>query len=69
MAGVRKDRPFAVLCVKFFKCGHVLAGLGGLAEMGFLMLPEVVHLEVAVGFEPAFVGLDGQGADQAQARI
>ena len=33
------------------------------------MLPGVVHVEVAVGFEPVFVGLDGQGADQARASV
>jgi hypothetical protein len=36
-----------------------LAVLGGLAEVGFLELPEIVDVEVAVGFEPVFVGLDG----------
>jgi hypothetical protein len=44
-----------VLCVKFM----TLAVLGGLAEVGFLELPEIVDVEVAVGFEPVFVGLDG----------
>ena len=34
-------------------------GLCGLAEVGLLELPEIVHVEVAVGFEPIFVGLDG----------
>ncbi len=41
------------------KGGHGLAGLGGFAEVGFLVLPEVVHIEVTVGFEPVLVGLDG----------
>ena len=36
-----------------------MAGLGGLAEGGFLVLPEIVHVEIAVGFEPVFMGLDG----------
>jgi hypothetical protein len=48
-----------VLCVKFSNGGHGLAGLSSLAEVGFLVLPEVVHVEVAMGFEPVFVGLDG----------
>jgi len=39
--------------------GHGLAGLSGLAEVGLLELPEIVHVEVAVGFEPVFMGLDG----------
>jgi hypothetical protein len=30
-----------------------------LAEVGFLKLFEVVHIEVAVGFEPVLMGLDG----------
>jgi hypothetical protein len=34
-------------------------GSCGLAEVDFLVLPEIVHVEVAVGFEPVFVGLDG----------
>ena len=29
--------------------GHGWAGLGGLAEVDFLVLPEIVHVEVAVG--------------------
>ena len=49
----------AVLCVKFCKGGHGYLGLCGLAEDGFLMLSEIVHVEVAVGFEPVFMGLDG----------
>ena len=31
----------------------------GLAELNFLVLFEIVHIEVAVGFEPVLVGLDG----------
>ena len=53
------DPEPAVLCVKFCKGGHGRAGLGGLAEVGFLVLLKIVHVEVAVGFEPVFVGLDG----------
>ena len=42
------------------KGGHGwLTGLCGLAEVGFLELPEIVHVEVAVGLQPIFVGLDG----------
>jgi hypothetical protein len=36
-----------------------LAGLSGLAELSFLVLLEVVHVEIAVGFEPVLVGFDG----------
>ena len=53
-------------CVKFCKKAVMgLLGLGGFAEVGFLVLPEVVHVEVAVGFEPVFVGFDGEGSDQS----
>jgi hypothetical protein len=34
-------------------------GLGGLSEVKFFVLPEIVHIEVAVGFEPVFVCFDG----------
>src|SRR3546814_4941461 len=39
----------------------------GFASFGFLRLAQFVHIEVAVGFEPVFVGFDGECADQAQA--
>jgi hypothetical protein len=48
-----------VLCVKFCKGGHVGVGLGGLAQLGFLVLLEIVHVEVSMGFEPVLVRLDG----------
>src|ERR1700722_18256805 len=31
-----------------------------LAEVGFFVLPEIVHVEIAVGFEPVFVGLEAR---------
>jgi len=31
----------------------------GLAEVDLLELPEVIHVEVAVGFEPVLAGFDG----------
>jgi hypothetical protein len=31
----------------------------GLAELDFLVLFEIVHIEIGVGFEPVLVGLDG----------
>ena len=40
-----------------------------MAEMDFLVLLEIVHVEVAVGFKPVFVGLDGDGADEAAAGV
>ena len=42
-------------------------GLGGLAELGFFVLFEVVHVEVAVCFEPVLVGFDGKRSDEAAA--
>src|SRR3546814_12837902 len=38
----------------------------GFASFGFLLLAQFVHIEVAVGFEPVFVGFDGECADKAQ---
>jgi len=35
-----------------------MAELCGFAEVRFLVLPEIVHVEAAVGFKPVFVGLD-----------
>jgi hypothetical protein len=44
-------------------------GLGGFAELGFLMLLEIVHVEIAVGLEPILMGLDGEGTEEAAAGI
>jgi hypothetical protein len=38
----------------------IWAGLGGLAELGFLELLEIVHIEISVGLEPVLVGFDGE---------
>ena len=46
-----------------------LAGSGGLSEVDLLVLPEIIHVEVAVRFAPVLVGLDCQGADKAQAGV
>jgi hypothetical protein len=43
----------------FRKGGYGMAGLCGFAEVRFLVLPEIVDVEAAVGFKPVFVGLDG----------
>jgi hypothetical protein len=51
--------PGTVLCVKFCKGGHGWLESCGLAELNFLVLFEIVHIEIAVGFEPILVGLDG----------
>ena len=48
-----------VLSVKFCKGGHGWLESCGLAELNFLVLFEIVHIEIAVGFEPVLVGLDG----------
>ena len=56
----RRRLNHRIECVKFCKWrSWVSWGLGGFSEVSFLVLPEVVHVEVAVGFEPVFVGLDG----------
>jgi hypothetical protein len=51
--------PLRVLCVKFCKGGHGWLESCGLAELDFLVLFEIVHIEIAVGFEPVLVGFDG----------
>ena len=50
------------VCVKFCK-GF---GLGCLAELGFFVLFEIVHVEVAVCFEPVLVGFDGEARMRRQ---
>jgi hypothetical protein len=47
----------------------IWAGSGGLAELGFLMLLEIIHVEVSVGLEPVLVGFDGEGSDEAAAGV
>ncbi|MDW9488128.1 hypothetical protein GOA59_18155 [Sinorhizobium meliloti] len=37
----------------------------GLTECEFLVLSQVVHVDVAIGLHPVFVGFDGEGADEA----
>ena len=49
----------SIVCVKFSKWRSWVGWLCGLAEVGFLVLLKIAHVEVAVGFEPVFVGLDG----------
>ena len=59
--GCRLSAPVSltVLCVKFCKGGHGWLESCGLAELNFLVLFEIVHIEIAVGFEPVLVGFDG----------
>ena len=57
--GLTAEWFLLVLCVKFCKGGHGWLESCGLAELNFLVLFEIVHIEVAVGFEPVLVGLDG----------
>src|SRR5271166_5821602 len=49
------------------KSGHFGLALSGLAELGFLVFLEIVHVEVAVGLEPVLMGFDGEGSDEATA--
>ncbi len=55
-------RPGRVRQVLQIGLGHGSGGhgLSGLTELSFLELFEVVHVEIAVGLEPVFVGLDRQ---------
>ena len=55
----RRSPFLKVLCVKFCKGGHGSLESCGLAELDFLVLFEIVHIEIAVGFEPVLVGFDG----------
>ena len=48
-----------IVCVKFCKGGHGWLESCGLAELNFLVLFEIVHIEIAVGCEPVLMGLDG----------
>jgi hypothetical protein len=50
-------RILVVLWVKFCKGGHGWLASCGLAELGFLVLFEII--EVAVSFEPVLMGLAG----------
>ena len=51
------------------KGGRLGWGLSGLSQLSFLMLPEIVHVEVSVGLEPVFMGFDGEGSDEAAAGV
>jgi hypothetical protein len=46
-------------CVKFCKRRSWIYRLSGFAKVGFLVLSEVVYVEVTMSFEPVFVGFDG----------
>ena len=59
----------SVLCVKFCKGGHGWLGSRGLAELNFLVLFEIVHIEVAVGLEPVLVSFDGKGSNEASTSV
>jgi hypothetical protein len=43
--------------------------LGGLAELGFLELLEIVHIEVAVSLGPVLVSFDGKGSNEASTSV
>ncbi len=56
----------------FGLCASSSAKLGGhacwscgLTECEFLVLSQVVHVDVAIGLHPVFVGFDGERADEA----
>jgi hypothetical protein len=58
-----------IVCVKLCKWRSFWAGSGGLAELGFLVLLKIVHVEISVRLEPVFVGLDSQRSDEAAACV
>src|SRR5208282_6312679 len=65
---VRSDLRRSRFCASSSaKSGHFGLALSGLAELGFLVFLEIVHVEVAVGLEPVLMGFDGEGSDEATA--
>jgi hypothetical protein len=48
-ARLSKRCPGSGHMISVIECGRGLAGLGGFAGVGFLVLPEIVHVEVAAG--------------------
>jgi hypothetical protein len=64
-----QTRPPKRFCASSSAKAVEWAGLGGLAELGFLVLLEIVHVEVPVGFEPVLMRLDGKGSDEAAAGV
>jgi len=67
---LRVFREEAFDCVRqALQMAVIWAGLGGLAELGFLVLLEIIHVEVSVGLEPVLVGFDGEGSDEAAAGV
>ena len=60
---------FEIVCVKFCKNAVMAAGLSGLTQLCFLVLLEVIHIEISVSLEPVLVGLDGESSDEAAAGV
>ena len=53
VCATKRPRPTfpRVICVKFCKRRSFLAGSAGSAELGFLVLLKIAHVEVSVGHE------------------
>jgi hypothetical protein len=70
---IRKNRPTGAINENRMRlCASSSAKLGGhagwscgLTECEFLVLSQVVHVDVAIGLHPVFVGFDGERADEA----
>ena len=61
-------QPKQIVCVKFCKNAVMAAGLSGF-QLCFLVLLEVIHIEISVSLEPVLVGLDGESSDEAAAGV
>jgi hypothetical protein len=57
------------LCASSSAKAVISVWLGGLAELGFLELLEIAHIEVAVGLEPVLVSFDGKGSNEASTSV
>jgi hypothetical protein len=51
------------LCLLGVPIPVIVLALTGLAELGFPVFFEIVHVEVAVGLEPVLMSLGGDDAD------
>ncbi len=72
LLGSRITRPLCGGLLLRRLCASSSAKLGGhacwscgLTECEFLVLSQVVHVDVAIGLHPVFVGFDGERADEA----
>ena len=58
-----------IVCVKFCKKAVTWLGLSSFSELYFLVLLEVIHVEVSVCLKPVLVGFDGESSNEASAGV